>query len=171
MEHRDWVNLVIFKLGWVVAVMGREDWLAVQLVLVAASTWVVRPSWPVVATLVSVALLGIFRDAALVVSNVLDMGGSYMPTWLALLWVQFALVLQRGMHWLAGLAEVVQVPVGMVTGGLAYAAAVALGAGTVGGGLGGATGAWAAITLTWGALLWLQLKLFARVGEQRVVSQ
>ncbi|MEM7376679.1 MAG: DUF2878 family protein [Pseudomonadota bacterium] len=170
MARRDWINLILFKLGWGVAVVGGDPWLLVQLALIAASAAVVRPSLAVALTVLAVALLGIGRDAALVLAGVLEMGNSVMPAWLALLWVQFALVLQRGMHWLAKLAEPVQVTVGVVSGALAYAAAVGLGAGTVGDGAGGAAGAWVVIAVSWGALMWLQLKLHTRTQGHRVLA-
>ncbi|MEM9603095.1 MAG: DUF2878 family protein [Pseudomonadota bacterium] len=170
MERRDWLNLILFKLGWGVAVVGGDPWLLPQLVVIAASLAVVRPSRAVLATVVAVALLGIGRDAALVLAGVLEMGNSVMPVWLALLWVQFALVLQRGMHWMAKLSEPVQVPVGMVSGTLAYAAAVGLGAGSVGGGVGSGAVAWAVIAVSWGALMWLQLKLLTRTRGHRALA-
>lgn len=170
MERRDWLNLILFKIGWFVAVVGREDWLIAQLLLITLSLWVVKPNRALLLAVLGVALIGIVRDAALVVADVFDMGGTYMPLWLALLWLQFALVLACGMHWLAGLTQPVQVAVGMVTGLLAYAAAVALGAATVGPFVGGTIAAWAVLTLTWGGLLWIQLKLFPGSNREHAAT-
>jgi len=159
MERRDWLSLVLFKLGWFVAVYGGSDWLIWQLPIVLAALFVVRPTGIALGVVSAVALSGILRDAALIMSGVLNPDGAPMPLWLALLWLQFALVLERGMHWMNRLSQPVQCVVGVVTGGLAYAAAVSLGAARIGDGAGSVAAAWVVIALTWGVLLWVQLRM------------
>ncbi len=158
MARRDWLHLLIFKLGWFVAVVGGANWVVWQVLLVAAAVVVVRPSVSVAGLVLAAAAMGVLRDAGLAIGGVLELRGGAMPVWLVLLWVQFALVLHRGMHWLAKLSQPVQVMVGVVTGTLAYFAAVSLGAGSLGGDLPVAA-AWAVIAVTWGALLCLQIRL------------
>lgn len=169
MARVDWLNLILFKIGWLVAVLGRDEWLLPQLAILAVALWLVRPLGLTLAALAAVVAVGIARDAALVAGGILDMGGPIMPVWLALLWLQFALVLQRGMHWLMKLSAPIQVVVGVVSGGLAYAAAVSLGAASLAEGSSSVM-AWSVIALSWGGLLWLQLTLNIGAAKRGAVA-
>ena len=94
------INLILFKLSWVVLVAGQEAWLAVAALLQLGSLWL----HPQIATAWRPALLiattGMAVDQLLVLSGVFVFGSPMLPLWLIVLWLAFGLTLTLGLRFL-----------------------------------------------------------------------
>jgi hypothetical protein len=156
-----WVNLLLFKLSWLLLVLGQERGLPWALVLQGLSL-ALHPSLRgalLPGTLVAVA--GICLDSALQLAGLLRFPSPGLPAWLLALWFAFAFALPQGLGFLRRLALPLQALTGFVLGPLSYGIGERLGA--VDAGLPLAT---AALLLGLGWMLFLPLAL--RAGHLRI---
>jgi hypothetical protein len=114
-----WLQLIAFQLIWFSAVLGRNDWLLLSLLLIAvhfAFSPTGRSDWQVA----PIALIGIGADALLTLGGVFDFDG--MPWWLALVWIGFVLSLGHSLAWLRRLPLIALAPMGALAGTASYLA-------------------------------------------------
>ncbi len=148
-----WAQLIAFQLLWFSAVIGRNEWLILPLLLIAAH-FIFSPSrgndWRVL----PIALIGIMADAMLTWTGIFAF--ETLPLWLGLLWIGFILTLGHSMSWLRNLPKLMLVPIGAVAGTVSYLAGWKLQAVALPMGL-----AWssAALAILWAVLLPLLVQL------------
>lgn len=127
------VTLVAFKLCWLSVVFGAV-WSMQWLGLVAVSAFTAyevlirERKWLLVPAVV-VGVLGYAVDNAYVLAGLMkfsDPGVAYAPYWMALLWVNFALIVEHGLAWLSN-RPVLAAGLGAIGGPLAYLSGVKLG--------------------------------------------
>lgn len=114
-----WAQLIAFQLLWFSAVIGRNEWIIIPLLLIAGH-FIFTPSRGTDWRVIPIALIGITVDAILTWSGVFVF--DTLPFWLALLWVGFVLTLGHSMRWLRNLPRLLLVPIGAVVGTASYLA-------------------------------------------------
>lgn len=127
------VTLLAFKLCWLAVVFGAL-WGRPALGLTAVGLFfvheiAVRGRRHVLLPVLIVAVLGYAIDNAYVLSGLLRFsadGAAPAPVWMALLWVNFALIVEDGLSWLSA-RPWLAAAVGAVSGPAAYFAGVRLG--------------------------------------------
>lgn len=123
-----WVDLVLFKVTWVCLVVFQSQAVFPVIAVIALKllTWpnIIRALPVVVLTFVS----GLLMDSALMVSGVFVFTSDYLPIWLILLWLSFALTLPRGFSFISRWHPLAQSAIGIVAGCLGYFAGYLLGA-------------------------------------------
>lgn len=151
-----WINLLLFKLSWLLLVLGQDQglpWaLGLQLLSLACHANL-RAALP---PALSVAALGILVDAACGLSGFFRFPGDGFPAWLAVLWLAFGLVLQQGLQFLRHIALRYQILLGAALGPLAYGLGARFGAVDFGP---EQPLALSMLALLWAALLPLSLRL------------
>ncbi len=114
-----WAQLIAFQILWFSAVIGRNEWIILSLLLIAAH-FMFTPSRATDWRVIPIALIGITVDA------MLTWGGIFafetLPLWLGLIWIGFVLTLGHSMSWLHNLPWFVLVPIGAVAGTASYLA-------------------------------------------------
>ncbi len=138
-----WAQLIAFQLLWFSAVIGRNEWIILPLLFIAAHL-IFTPSRATDWRVIPIALIGITADAILTWSGILVF--DTLPLWLGLVWIGFVLTLGHSMSWLRKLPTLVLVPLGAVAGTASYLAGWRLEAVQLPMGL-----AWSVATL---AILW-----------------
>lgn len=140
------LNLILFKLSWVVLVAGQEAFLLLAVLLQLGSLWL----HPHLATAWRPALLvaatGMAVDQLLVLSGVFVFASPVLPLWLIMLWLAFGLTLTFGLRFLQALPLWAQSCIGALCGTGSYQAGVYLDAVSF--------GKTAGLTLLLLALLW-----------------
>ncbi len=114
-----WAQLIAFQILWFSAVIGRNEWIILSLLLIAAH-FMFTPSRGTDWRVIPIALIGITVD------TMLTWGGFFvfetLPLWLGLIWIGFVLTLGHSMSWLRKLPTLMLVPIGAVAGTMAYLA-------------------------------------------------
>jgi len=126
-------TLVAFKLSWLCVVFGAV-WSMEWLGLLAVSAFtayevLVRERRALALPAIVVGLLGYAVDNVYVLTGLMqfsDPGVAYAPYWMALLWVNFALIVEHGLSWLNE-RRLLAAGLGAVGGPMAYLAGVKLG--------------------------------------------
>lgn len=126
-------TLVAFKVSWLCIVFGAVwsmEWLGL-LAIIAFTAYevVVRQRHTLLLPAIMVGVLGYAVDNAYVAANILsfsDPGFAPAPYWMALLWVNFALIVEHGLSFLKG-RPFVAAALGAIGGPMAYMAGVRLG--------------------------------------------
>ncbi len=131
------LNYGLFQAGWFVCVLGAaagHPWLATAagLLLVLVHLALVRDAARESLLLLTSMLLGLLVDGVHIHTGVLAFPiGSFHPalppTWILVLWLQFAMTLHYSLGWLTG-RYYLGALLGSVSGALAYWAGVRLGA-------------------------------------------
>lgn len=106
------INILLFKLGWVMCVFGAGNqmaWLGVCAASAVALVHLASADRPAVTVqlLILAALVGLIWESALVNSTLLSYPGTralgYLPpAWIVAMWVLFATTLNLGLRWLKG---------------------------------------------------------------------
>ncbi len=125
-------TLVAFKLSWLCIVFGAV-WSMEWIGLLAISAFtayevLVRRRRALLVPTIIVGLLGYAVDNAYVLAELLSFNattGAPAPYWMALLWVNFALVVEHGLSWLQD-RPVLGAVLGAIGGPMAYLAGVRL---------------------------------------------
>lgn len=125
-------TLIAFKLSWLAVVFGAV-WSMEWIGLLAVSAFTAfevfgrKRNWLLIPAIV-VGVLGYAVDNAYVLTGLLrfnDSAGGIAPYWMALLWVNFALVVEHGLSWLQD-RPIVGAVLGAIGGPMAYLAGVRL---------------------------------------------
>lgn len=127
------VTLVLFKVCWAAIVFGAvwsREWMG----LAAISAFVVyeviaRRRSRLLVPAIIVGMLGYAVDNAYVITGLVsfrDAGLGFAPYWMALLWVNFALIVEHGLSFLKG-RPVLGAALGAIGGPMAYMTGVRLG--------------------------------------------
>ncbi len=123
-----WVDLVLFKLTWVglVVFQSQAVFPVIAVIAVKLLSWpgVIRALPIVVLTFVS----GLLMDSLLMTFGVFVFPSAYLPLWLILLWLSFALTLPRGFSFILRWHPLAQSAIGIVAGCLGYFAGYLMGA-------------------------------------------
>lgn len=126
-------TLVAFKASWLCIVFGAVwsmEWLGLAAIMVFTGYEVVmRQRHTLLLPAIIVGVLGFAVDNAYVASGLLrfsEPGFALAPYWMALLWVNFALIVEHGLAFLSG-RPWVAAALGAIGGPLAYLAGVRLG--------------------------------------------
>ncbi|MDJ0831948.1 MAG: DUF2878 domain-containing protein [Gammaproteobacteria bacterium] len=114
-----WAQLIAFQILWFSAVIGRNEWIMLSLLLIAAH-FIFTPSRGTDWRVIPIALIGITVDATLTLSGIFVF--ETLPLWLGLIWIGFVLTLGHSMIWLRKLPWFVLVPIGAVAGTASYLA-------------------------------------------------
>lgn len=119
MSRWQWSQLIAFQLLWFVAVLGRNEWVVLGVLIVIlhflfsplrGSDWQVIP----------IALIGMAVDSLFTFSGLFAFQS--FPIWLGVLWIGFVLSLGHSLAWLHRLPRWTLAPIGAVTGTLSYIA-------------------------------------------------
>ncbi len=123
-----WVDLLLFKLTWVGLVVFQSQALFPVIAVIGLKllTWpgIMRALPIVVLTFIS----GLLMDSLLMVFGVFVFPSTYLPLWLILLWLSFALTLPRGFSFIMRWHPLAQSVIGIVAGCLGYFAGYLMGA-------------------------------------------
>lgn len=121
-------TLLIFKLSWVLLVVGNTSGVLPALLLFAFS--VARHTRPAGAlrTLVPTAALGLGLDVLLALSGIYTFDGALFPIWLVVLWLSFAHALHHALVFLRNWPVPVVALLGALTGPASYLLGHLLGA-------------------------------------------
>jgi hypothetical protein len=126
-------TLVAFKVSWLCIVFGAVwsmEWLGLAAIIVFTGfEVVVRQRHTLLLPAIIVGVLGFAVDNAYVAAGLLrfsEPGFALAPYWMALLWVNFALIVEHGLAFLKG-RPLVAGALGAIGGPLAYLAGVRLG--------------------------------------------
>lgn len=132
-KTRSVATLVIFKLCWLAIVFGAvwsKQWLGLAAITAFVAYEVVaRRRSGVLVPAVAVGVLGFAVDNAYVLSGLMSFsepGVAPAPYWMALLWVNFALIVEHGLSFLKGRPALAAF-LGAIGGPSAYYAGVRLG--------------------------------------------
>ena len=122
------INLLLFKLTWLLLVLGQEATVIYAILLQGVSV-LLHPAVRqlVIPTLVLTAG-GILIDYLLSVAGVYQFPGQGFPVWLALLWFAFILALPQGFAFVGKLHPLWQIACGMFAGTVSYWAGYSWGA-------------------------------------------
>ncbi len=90
-----WFNALWFQLTWFSCVIGREQWLAVSIALIAMHFILVKAPREELYALAPIIAVGVAVDSLLSVLGIFDFGDSLVPGWLVLLWIAFATTITR----------------------------------------------------------------------------
>ena len=120
------VTLIAFKICWLSIVLGAV-WSAEWVGLLAIAAFItyevgVRKRKSILIPTIIVGLLGFAVDNAYVATGLLTFskpGFALAPYWMALLWVNFALIVEYGLAWLNG-RPVLAATLGAIGGPMAY---------------------------------------------------
>ena len=115
-----------FQLLWLAAVIGRNSWLWLPLLLIFCHLYLHRQQWRMELTVVPVALLGIAVDGGLTLTGIYQF--DHLPIWLLALWAGFVLTLNASMAWLRKLPNTLLAGIGAISGTGSYLAGERLGA-------------------------------------------
>lgn len=115
-----WIHLLLFKLSWVLLVVGQERGLPWALALQLLALLLCRDLLRVLPPALCVAIGGIVVDWLCLQGGLFQFPAAALPPWLILLWLAFGLALQRGLQFLQRLPLLLQVLVGMLLGPLGY---------------------------------------------------
>lgn len=162
-----WVAIVLFKINWLLLVAGQQRWLllvlccTLPLQILAVLPADARPGqkYRVLQYCLLFASLGVLVDQVLSIAGVLSFPGRWLPAWLVVLWLAFALVLPHISVFLQRLRLYAWSVLGAIGGTLSYQAGAALGAVALGQPL------WLSslvLAVTWAVMLPLWRVLFLR---------
>jgi len=118
----DWVDLVLFKISWLLLVLGQEQGVFPALGLIAVKLLLYPPDRKILAFLVFAFIIGIGMDLLLVATSVFEFVQWPMPTWLLVLWCSFTLTLLRGFSFMRSMALPWQAFIGALAGVAGYMA-------------------------------------------------
>ncbi|MES2627163.1 MAG: DUF2878 family protein [Pseudomonadota bacterium] len=122
------INLVCFKLSWVLLVWGQQSGCWPAILLLLGSLALHPAASGALRSLFAVALTGVLVDQLLTSAGLFVFSEKYIPAWLIVLWLHFGLVLPQGLRFLAALPRWLQVATGALAGPLSYFAGQQLGA-------------------------------------------
>jgi hypothetical protein len=133
---RPWWNTVLdillFKASWILLVLYQELVIIPVLVLNAGklflATFRVQDLWLVL----FMFLAGVLLDTVLLLAGVLVFQQSFLPIWLIILWLCFAITLPHGFGFIKTLSRTGQACCGALAGCVGYGAGMWLGAVTFG---------------------------------------
>jgi hypothetical protein len=173
---RKWVAIVLFKLNWLLLVLGQQRWLLVvvcctlplQVLAVFSMNANQDAKHRVLLHCLLFAGLGVLMDQVLSFTGVLSFPGLWLPAWLVVLWLAFALVLPHVSGFLQRLPVYAWSVLGALGGTLSYRAGAALGAVEFG------QSPWISsivLALAWAVLLPLWRLLALRGTSARVLPQ
>lgn len=123
-----WFDLVLFKLSWIALVVYQADALVPVLCIIAFKAL----SWRDVSHFLPIILLifvsGLLMDSVLTVLDVFVFPSGFLPSWLILLWLSFAMTLPRGFLFVSHWHPFAQAGIGVVGGCAGYLAGYLLSA-------------------------------------------
>lgn len=123
-----WFDLVLFKLSWIALVVYQADALVPVLCIIAFKIL----SWRDISTYLPIILLifvsGLLMDSVLTVVDVFVFPTVFLPSWLILLWLSFAMTLPRGFLFISRWNPFAQAAIGAVAGCAGYLAGYLLNA-------------------------------------------
>ncbi len=122
------VNLLLFKLSWLLLVLGQQAGLPWALALQALSLALHPALRAALLPALAVALGGITVDVLCQQAGLFIFPQGRFPLWLALLWLAFAFALPQGLGFLRKLPLPLLAAVGLVLGPLSYGIGARLGA-------------------------------------------
>lgn len=114
-----WLQLVIFQVLWLTAVMDGNLLLPVCIFLLALH-FILTPNRRRDAKLWPLALLGLAIDGVLTLANAF--GFDVVPFWLGALWIAFALTLSHGLAWLKKIPFQLQAAIAAICAAASYQA-------------------------------------------------
>ena len=124
------INFISFQLCWFTAATYKQEGL---LIIGAILTFhfLLSPKKIADIKVLSIALVGIFVDQILIISQIIQLPQSseqwsFIPLWLIFLWCSFAWCFNHSLHWLLKLALPKVAVLGGVFGALSYYAALRL---------------------------------------------
>lgn len=120
-----WIQALGFQALWFNAVLGKNQWLALGLALLACSV-VFSPKRRADLKLWPLAILGLVGDALLTALGLFEF--DHAPFWLATIWLGFVFTLNHSLHWLNSTRWMLVATLGSVSGTLSYLAGARLGA-------------------------------------------
>ena len=115
-----------FQLLWLAAVIGRNSWLWLPVLLICCHLYTHRQQWRAELSILPVALLGLVVDGGLTLVGIYQF--NHLPVWLLALWAGFVLTLNVSMVWLRNLPNTLLAVIGAVSGTGSYLAGERLGA-------------------------------------------
>ncbi|MFK7886579.1 MAG: DUF2878 domain-containing protein [Gammaproteobacteria bacterium] len=126
-------TLIAFKVSWLCIVFGAVwsmEWLGLlAIILFTGYEVVIRQRHTLLLPAIIVGILGYAVDNAYVATQLLSFsepGIALAPYWMALLWVNFALIVEHGLAYLKG-KPALAATLGAIGGPLAYLSGVRLG--------------------------------------------
>jgi hypothetical protein len=122
------LNLLLFKLSWLLLVLGQQSGLPWALALQALSLALHPALRSALLPALGVALAGIAIDVLCQLSGLFVFPQDRFPLWLAVLWFAFAFALPQGLGFLRKLHLPVLAGVGLVLGPLSYGIGYRMGA-------------------------------------------
>jgi len=132
--YRPWMNAVLYQSVWFLSVLGREDWIAASLALLALHLVWCRGRGSEVAVILICSAIGIGVDTTLAIFDVYrftpDPGWLPIPFWLIVLWLGFTATLRHALAWFVD-RPLMLIAAAAIGAPLSYLAAARLGAVTL----------------------------------------
>lgn len=119
MSRWQWSQLIVFQLLWFVAVLGKNDWVILG-ILILSLHFILSPQRRSDWRVIPIALLGISVDSLFTISGLFAFES--FPIWLGVLWIGFVLSLGHSLAWMRRLPYWMVALIGAVTGTLSYIA-------------------------------------------------
>ena len=126
LRHYPVQQAVGFQLLWLAAVIGRNSWLWLPVVLICCHLYRHRQQWQAELSILPIALLGLAVDGGLTLLGIYEF--NHLPVWLFALWVGFVFTLNASMVWLRNLPNTLLAVIGAISGTGSYLAGERLGA-------------------------------------------
>lgn len=120
-----WQQLIGFKVFWLAAVVGGNQWILFCSGLLVAH-FLASPTARKDIVVLPLALIGIAVDGLFSLAGVFYF--EHAPLWLLVLWLGFVLTLHHGLHWLQSLPVHFAAIVGIFAGTASYFAGFKMGA-------------------------------------------
>lgn len=122
------LNFVGFQSIWMLGVFYGNRYLAISAALIALHFLVTPQRQRDMATLITVAAVGICVDSIFTLTGIFVFDTLIIPPWLVLLWCGFALTLQHSLQWLSRFPLALQSALGAFGGTTSYYAGFRFGA-------------------------------------------
>lgn len=115
-------DIVLFKLSWLLLVILRTAGIVPALVIVAWKASAVAADRRCLPLVAGILVTGLVMDGLLTLAGLFVFAGPFLPPWLVVLWLSFALTMARGFAFLQVLHPAWQSAAGALAGTLGYGA-------------------------------------------------